>query len=143
MTRVVVYKNVKRELQQVLKTDSAAAEALLDAIRRLKTSTRGGVRLEQPGWRAYVTAPGHAIIASGIGTSDIRVLTATKLPTMYDTERLRQMAEAAISRDASADIRDVGVPSPAARSKIVTLNESESYRRATPRRSGSRSRVGS
>lgn len=55
------------DLPSLREEDPDAADALVDAIRRLETTTRGGQLLDQAGWRAFESVPSFALIAAGSG----------------------------------------------------------------------------
>jgi hypothetical protein len=138
VTTVRVHPDVVADLRRLRKADASAADAALTLVRELSSTPKRGTRLDRPGWRAYTPAPGVAVIASGVGTGTIRVLGVGQLPTLYDAERLRAMAESATATDAKKKSKlEAGVPPPAARSRIVNLAEAEgtqSYRDPGPRR---------
>lgn len=129
MTRVLVHRDVvSKDLRRLRRQDRSAAGAAVALIRLLESSPQRGRKLDQPGWRAYEPAPGVGVIATGVGSGTIRVIGVGRLPTVYDAERLRSMAESAVVTDAKQAALEAGVPSPAPRSRIVSLSEAEGTR---------------
>jgi hypothetical protein len=129
VTRVLMHREVvENELPGLREADPAAAESLVETIRSLVSTRRGGQRLDRDDWRAYLPIPGYAVIVSGVGTDTVRVLTVAPLPALYDRDRLQEMAEAAGIIRAEAEPsprRDPGVPRAAPRSRIVVLDDAD------------------
>jgi hypothetical protein len=135
VTRVLVHRAVvETELPRLREVDAAAAEGVVEAIRGLVSTRRGGQRLARDGWRAYLSTAGYAVIACGVGSDTVRVLSVAALPALYDRDRLQEMAEAAGITRADTEPsprRDPVVPRAAPRSRIVVLDDADT---ATPQR---------
>lgn len=122
MTAVVVHPEVITDIAHLQQTDPQAADAALETIHRLQSGGRGGIQLDRRGWRGYPATDAVMVITTGVGTGTIRIIGVGQLPTLYDRDRLRTMAQSAEPEQA-ADTRrrEAGVPAPAPRSRIIAL----------------------
>jgi hypothetical protein len=119
---VSVHRGVGEDLRSIERTDPTSAALLRKAILQLRSGVEGRP-VDSGSKRVLTSVPGFGIVIDGVDSGKIRVIGVGRLPTLYDADRLREQARTADMSSAAGRRRvDPTVPSPAPRTRIVTLD---------------------